>query len=409
MGISMTLLKAIFTGRKRSKVFFILMFLSLGLSADPYRVGLVVDSKRDIPYVSTFPQMLSFAAKRIENQALIENAEKMDALREQIAYEKEIASSFRKEAEVKDAPERQRSSEYDVEVVPLEPGAEDLAFLKAGDDIAIDYIKYVNDLDELYLISVEEDDGLYEVSFSLDGLPLFRFFYSEYVDSDAEAELLNYMLLRYRTGSYALARINGNTSANIFVDGGMAERYADYLVIPFGMRHIEVASPSYETESMDVMVDSSFTELCYELTKVRTMPLFISTLPYTDDVYYQGERVSGGYVQDTTYPFSLIATKEGFESRTVQSDVGEHSVVTTLLPSALYYPERVNEKKGEMYTHLLITLLSYGASIAVDVVSDIYCLELAPVSTLMKGVSVLELVRTFTALFEYKDALGYGI
>ena len=98
MGISMTLLKAIFTGRKRSKVFFILMFLSLGLSADPYRVGLVIDSKRDIPYVSTFPQMLSFAAKRIENQALIENAEKMDALREQIAYEKEIASSFRKEA-----------------------------------------------------------------------------------------------------------------------------------------------------------------------------------------------------------------------------------------------------------------------------------------------------------------------
>ena len=66
-------------------------------------------------------------------------------------------------------------------------------------------------------------------------------------------------------------------------------------------------------------------------------------------------------------------------------------------------------KKGEFYTHLLITLLTYGSSIAIDVVSDIYDFDLAPVSVLAKGVSVVELIRTLTALFEYRDAINYGI
>ena len=107
--------------------------------------------------------------------------------------------------------------------------------------------------------------------------------------------------------------------------------------------------------------------------------------------------------------FSIIASKEGFESRTVQSDIGEHSIEAVLLDSSLYYPDRLDEKKNEFYTHLCVTLLTYGASIATDVVADIYDLPLAPFSTLVQGVSILELVRTFTALFEYRDALSYGI
>ena len=381
----------------------------MGLSASEYRIGLAVDSDVDIPYVSSFGSIISFAAKIVDNPALVEKAEERDAFKASVAYEKDLATSYRNERAIESAEPELIHSEYTSEVVPLDLSDSDLSFIASSDEAAISYIKYVNDLDELYFISVYEDEGLYEVSIYLDGLAVFRFLYSEYVESDAEIEILRYMILRYRMHPYTIAHVSGNTGADIFIDGEPSERYGDYIVMPFGMHHIEISSPSYENLSMDEMIGPDFSQLDYELTKVRTLPLFISTLPYTDDVYYQGEKVMGGYVDQTTYPFSIIVTKEGFESRTIQSDVGEHSVVTTLLPSALYYPERIEEKKGEFYTHLLITLLTYGASIAVDVVSDIYTLDLVPVSTLIKGVSVLELVRTFTALFEYRDALSYGI
>ena len=292
------------------------------------------------------------------------------------------------------------------DVPPLEQSANEGM---GGSDSILLPLYNVNDLDELYYIRQEEDDGLDFVSIYLDGQILFNFVYSEYVESSAEEEILLYMILRYRSGKYSLVHLQGNTIAAVRASGKMLERYGDYVAMPMGLNHITISSPTYESETIDFIADESFEILQYDLQKVRTMPLFISTIPYTDEVYYQGERVIGGYVEDTTYPFSIIASKEGFESRTVQSDIGEHSIEAVLLDSSLYYPDRLDEKKNEFYTHLLVTLLTYGASIATDVVADIYDLPLAPFSTLVQGVSILELVRTFTALFEYRDALSYGI
>ena len=113
---------------------------------------------------------------------------------------------------------------------------------------------------------------------------------------------------------------------------------------------------------------------------------------------------------DATYPFSLIVNKDGYETRSLQSDSAESSLVTVLLPSELYLSERTEEKKNEFYTHLLITLLSFGSSVATDVVADVYSLDyLRPLTVAFQGFSVIELVRTVTALFEYRDSLSYGI
>ena len=412
MGILMTLSKAIFTGRKRSNFLLLLIFFFLipSLSAASYRVGIVTDSDAPVPYVENFPRLIEFAAREIVNEDLLSQAVKRDEENAQMDWEKEVSDLIRREADVSTlSPQSVDTSSYEVEIVPLSPSDEDVAFIASSDEAALAYTKLLYDLDELYYISVREEDGLYSVEIYLEGQRIFHFLFSEYVESDAQQEILSYLLLRYRGGLYALARLNGNTMASVSVDGNAAEQYGEYMVLPFGLRHLEITSPSFIPLTLDVMVDENIEIIEYELEKVRSVPLFISTIPYTDEIYYQGEKVMNGYVSETTYPFSLIVNKDGYETRTIQSDEGEHSVVAALLPSSLYDPARLEDKKGEFYTHLLVTLLTYGASVAVDVVSDIYSLNLTPVSTIARGVSVVELIRTVTALFEYRDALGYGI
>ena len=410
MVISMTSLRVIFTGRKKISILFLLLFISFSLYSSPYRIGVIADEGSTVPYIRSFSSILSFAASRLDSDVLTSLARENDEKIAERDYEIALSSAYRAERDSRSVSRKMPDdSQYVCEIVPLELSEEMMRFISTSDDVAIRYLKYVNDLDELYYIRQEEDDGLDFVSIYLDGQILFNFVYSEYVESSAEEEILLYMILRYRSGTYSLVHLQGNTIAAVRASGKMLERYGDYVAMPMGLNHITISSPTYESETIDFIADESFEILQYDLQKVRTMPLFISTIPYTDEVYYQGERVIGGYVEDTTYPFSIIASKEGFESRTVQSDIGEHSIEAVLLDSSLYYPGRLDEKKNEFYTHLLVTLLTYGASIATDVVADIYDLPLAPFSTLVQGVSILELVRTFTALFEYRDALSYGI
>lgn len=410
MGILMILSRAIFIGRKRISFLALLLFIALSSYASEYRIAVVIDAESSVPYVEDFESYLEFSSRVVMNDSLSDAAKKRDEELLEIEYEKAVARAYREERDVSSVRrDSLASSTYEGEIVNLELSDEDISFLLACDEAALSYVIRTNDLDELYIIRVRDDDSLSFVEIFLNGELLFRFIYSEYVESDAESEILRYMVLRYRGGHSALARISGNTMPSVSVDGSDAERFNSYLILPMGLRHLELRSPSYLPLEMDVMVDSSLEEISYEMEEVRTLPLFISTIPYTDEIYYQGERVYGSYVSETTYPFSLIVSHEGFEPRSLQSDIGEHSIVTTLLATELHDPERVEVKKGEFYTHLLITLLTYGSSIAIDVVSDIYDFDLAPVSVLAKGVSVVELIRTLTALFEYRDAINYGI
>ncbi len=407
----MSLSKTIFTGRKRISLILTLIFLTAALKAEPYRIGLVIDAEIPVPYVDAFESLLNFSARSVSNPDLIDAAHQRDEFNSVVSYMKALSSAARSERDrssaVKDSVDKESS--YEAEVINLDLSAEDVYYLSISDSVAIDYLKLLYDLDEIYYIRTREEFSLGDVEIYLDGRCLFRFVYSIYVETSAEAEILSYLLLRYRGSGYALVVLSGNVAASVMVDRRPAERYLSYIVLPFGMHRVEFISPSYEPYSMDIYIDEHIEHIEYDMRKVRTVPLFISTVPYTDEVYYQGQRVRAGFVDETTYPFSIIVNKEGFESRTIQSDRGEHSVMVTLLPSRLYDSERLSEKKNEFYTHLLITLLSFGSSVAIGVVSDIYETDLSPLTMAASGVSLLELIRTLTALFEYRDALEYGI
>ncbi len=404
--------KAIFIGRKRAKLLpFLLVFISMGLSAASYRIGLSAFENTSISYLSSFSQMLSFSAGSVLNEDLLQKARESDSEREERAYEIAVSEAIRNERDASSIEKAESDkSSYSAEIVSLSLSDEERGYLMSGDEAALWYIKHANDLDELYLIDVSEDDGLFDVDIYLDGKLLFHFIHSPYVESSAEEEILRYFALRYRASGYSLVRVSGNVDAEIVLDGSAVERYGNYILAEKGLHHVSINSASYVSAEADVTLTASFESYEYSLSEVRTVPLFISTIPYTDEIYYQGRRVDEGYVEETTYPFSLIVNRPGYETRSIQSDVGRESVMTVLLPSDLYSSERLNEKKNVFYTHLLLTLLSFGGSVAVNSISDIYSLDyLSPLTVAFQGVGVIELVRTVTALFEYRDALNYGI
>ena len=404
--------KAICTGKKKIKLFIALLFVFIGTAfAESYNIGLVIESDASIAYVDRFSAMLSFASGEVVNEEFLKAARSKDIRGEVIEYEKAFSSAVKNEEDASLIRRNVRDkSAYASNVITLDLDENDLYYVSLSDEAAIRYIKHINDLDELYYIRVETDRGLSDVEIFLDGTPLFHFIYSEFVETSAEEEILKYLTLRYKGSDYTLLRFDGMMDVSIYADSALASRYRSYVLLPFGLHRIRLQSPGFEPYETDYVAASSFDTLNYEMTELSSGALFISTIPYSNEIYYQGQIVDSGYVMDATYPFSLIVNKDGYETRSLQSDSAESSLVTVLLPSELYLSERTEEKKNEFYTHLLITLLSFGSSVATDVVADVYSLDyLRPLTVAFQGFSVIELVRTVTALFEYRDSLSYGI
>lgn len=404
--------KAICTGKKKIKLFIALLFVFIGTAfAESYNIGLVIESDASIAYVDRFSAMLSFASGEVVNEELLKAARSKDIRGEVIEYEKAFSSAVKNEEDASLIRRNVRDkSAYASNVITLDLDENDLYYVSLSDEAAIRYVKHINDLDELYYIRVETDRGVSDVEIFLDGTPLFHFIYSEFVETSAEEEILKYLTLRYKGSDYTLLRFDGTMGVSIYADSALASRYRSYVLLPFGLHRIRLQSLGFEPYETDYVAASSFDTLNYEMTELSSGALFISTIPYSNEIYYQGQIVDSGYVMDATYPFSLIVNKDGYETRSLQSDSAESFLVTVLLPSELYLSERTEEKKNELYTHLLITLLSFGSSVATDVVADVYSLDyLRPLTVAFQGFSVIELVRTVTALFEYRDSLSYGI
>ena len=158
---------------------------------------------------------------------------------------------------------------------------------------------------------------------------------------------------------------------------------------------------------MTVIVDDSLDSIEYELEKEKGEKLYISSRPYPDTLYLNGNRLDSLFAEEVGLPFTLTATKEGYIPRTVQSAKGREKIELQLLPVTFYDKDKLIEEKKSFYTHLLSTLLSFGVSVASETLDRMLPeTDLSLVTAGLYGMTTTGVVMMLDSLFDYKNALS---
>ena len=404
----MTLSKVISISKKRSSLALLMLLFTMQLSAASYRVG-VCSSFSDPAFDDTVRAAISFSAAAVENPLLLNEAIKRDEAKDKKEYEISAASAVAAEKDKPSYVEKDHAAEiYEIEPVFLNLPEAQLEFVEKGDGDAVSYIMALNDLDELVFFSKFSYGALEELEIWING-SLEEILFPPLDNSGYFKLLSSFFLSRWRGNDYSIVRFEGNVPYTVESDGNEVEMYDRYAVLKNGSHELVLSYP-YHADFEAVLETPVSSAVYFSLEKDDGKPLFISTLPYSEEIRLNGEIVEDGYVEDTFLPFSLSIGCEGYETGMIQGASNPGLIEISLLPSALYEPDYLEIAKKDFYSNLLLTLASFGAGIAIGFVNDVYSLDyLVPLETLAAGISVFQLIRTIDGLFKYRDALALGI
>ncbi len=394
---------------RRTLDLLLLLFFSFSLYAADYRVGFVF-SGSDAEFASDVRDAILFSGRIVDNKDVLRERKAKELEKLERAWRESENSAIRNSGVISE-PSSSRTEwifpeeGYSTAIVELTLSENDSEYLALSDPVAISYIKLLNDLDELVYVTSFYSDGLFENRIYIDGEEVALFLSVPGLTSLFQS-INDFFLSRYRESEMRTVLLDGNIDAEIREDGVLLPVFENYLLLASGAHSLMLHAEGYDDQSIDYDLSSSYSlpVLSYNLSEIRSVPIFISTVPYTEEVFYQGHLVTSGYVRETTLPFVITASSPGFETRTVQSSREVRMMEVRMLPSAYYDPDRLERAKNTFYWSLLGTLGAFGLTVASGVVDNIYDADLSPLTYTFTGVSIISLVRMFESLFEYKDA-----
>ena len=406
----MNSLKAIFTGQRRTKVFLILLsLLLLPLGAKDWKAGIINDGAGP-EFLSSFTSALEMGGSVLSDEAKIESAEEALLREKALRAERDAASAARSEKTYTPKEEKEDDSAWKVVPVQIKDvPEEDLAFLLSGDEHALWHYMRTNGLNELWILEGRMRDGLEEVAVIRDGIEEMLFLTSHEFRARDEKRMLEFFLSEYRAREAHLLLGQGNVSAEILVDGEPAEMIGPYVLLEGTKARIRVERPLYESAEYDVDTEKD-DRLVYELKPREGESVFVSSIPYTDDITYNGRTAVGGFIPSPSLPFTVSVKKDGYESLVVSSPESIGLLEPVLFPSELRDEGKLLDARDRFYTDLILTLSGFGLGVVSTVVDSVVeNTDLTGLSTFCYGLSVFQLIRTMDSLFAYKDAMRFGL
>ena len=398
----MNSLKAIFTGQRRTEVFLILLLaFLLPLGAKDWRAGIINDGAGP-EFLSSFTSALEMGGSVLSDEGKRESAEKRLLEEKSLAADRDRAAAARSEKEWKPKEEKADGSEWKtVPVILKDVPEEDIEFLLSGDEYAVKHYMRTNGLNELWILEGRMRDGLEEVAVIRDGIEEMLFLTSHEFRARDEKRMLEFFLSEYRNRDVHLLHLQGNVSASILVDGEPAEMIGPYVLLPGTTAKITLERPLYESAEYDVDTEKD-DRLVYELRAREGESVFVSSIPYTDDITYNGAPAVGGFIPTPSLPFTVSVKKDGYESLVVSSPESIGLLEPVLFPSELRDEDMLLDARDRFYTDLIITLSGFGLGVVSSVVDSVMeDTDLTGLSTFCYGLSVFQLIRTMDSLFAY--------
>lgn len=394
----MTSLKAIFTGRRRSRVsILLLLFVSSALSAVTFNVRADF-SNLDAALYTEIKDAFEFISDKVENEDLFSQALKREKENLERDYLLALSSKVKGEQDISNLKKGEADeSSFSLSFSDIVLSDEEKSLLVDKNENILSYIEQKNDADMIVFSLVDGD----EVSIYAGCEEKVFFIYSP--SFDYTESILRTLLSLFFSPDFSLLSFSSERQFTC----SSHELFDSYAIVRKGENRFLFSSPYSEDLEIAVNVSTPYLSIPLVFEETETFPLSISSIPYATSMYYMGDKV-GSYIENVYLPYSIFISEDGYISRSYQNDEKSSFVEVSLLDEKLYNEGKTEEKKQEFYSNLIATLALFGLSVASDVVNNIYSLSFDAASTFTAGISIVQLIRTIDTLFEYRDSVYRG-
>ena len=399
--------------RTSKRLLFLLTLLSLlllPLRAEEWRYvvagedegysALVEDALGTVPFVSN-PLVLEKAHIRAEEKSRTA----MEA-KKALLYSKE---DF-KGAEKTEAEKIEPFSSLEMKKVDLDL-SKYMALLSRSDSDALHHISLSNDLDAIFFVKAESEGNIRRIELFMNGEPIRNCYYSSDLSSYEERQLVSLfssLLLGDEGEIYNL--VLSPSSATVAVDGEKRSSSSPYILLENGKHTFTLSAYGYQDQTFELDLDGSEKTISLSLEKSPSFGLFVTSLPWTGEIWLNGIKTEGKYITDVDAPYVLTLRREGYAPASFQTSSSSPVREVTMKPIWTEDKDILKEKKNDFYRSTLIALLSFGgytASGALEKIGGVPYQDTAKV--VLGGISIVSLVNLVRSAADYYGYAGLGI
>ena len=265
-------------------------------------------------------------------------------------------------------------------------------------------------LDLLVVADVEEEGLMSHSRVYANGELIHEAIYISSDEAEEFLQLSNALMPYLKNSDTIIIPVDIPRTVSLSIDGEAVSPVNGYIALEKGEHEFSYGSPVYHAAKETVQVDEN-TVLEPVLVPIFSGPMFIHSVPYDADIYYQGVKVDNHIAGNGSVPFTVTAIRDGFAPYSVQSTVAPYSRVNIeLRPAWMGENDMIERSKDRFYSLLLSTLVSFGLQVAANSVSDIFPdWGIAPVGAVFAGISIVQLVELFDSAFDYFQAAKLGM
>ena len=404
--------KPISTSRKKLSSILIIMLLSLPLWSAGYRTAAVSD---DQGYLSVMLSALSLLSGDVTAPDAVSAFWEQEAFESQSGEEDtlsgyRVSESFSSLESYTPPEEEEEDDELVLEVVDETFTDSEMEFLLSGDSHAEEYLRILKNLDLIVAADIEEDGLMSHSRVYANGRLIHEELYVSAEEGEEFLALATALLPCLKSSDTVIIPVDIPRTVSLSVDGEAVSPVNGYIALEKGEHEFSYASPVYHTLEEVVDVDEN-TALSPVLVPVFSGPMFIHSVPFDADIYYQGRKIENHVAENGSVPFTVAAVRSGFAPYSVQATAAPYSRIDIeLRPEWMSENDMIERSKGRFYSLLLSTLLSFGLQVAANSVSDIFPdWGIAPVGAVFAGISVVQLVELMDSAFDYFQAARLGM
>ena len=404
--------KPISTSRRKLSILVILALLAFPAWGAGYRTAAV---SNDQGYLQVMLSALSLLAGDVTSPEAVEAYHEQSILDAEYAKDStlsgyRVSESFSSLESYTEPESTEPDEELVLEIAEETFTESEMEYLLDGDRYADEYLRLLKNLDLLVVADVEEEGLMSHSRVYANGDLIHEAIYISSDEAEEFLQLSNALLPYLKNSNTIIIPVDIPRTVSLSIDGEAVSPVNGYIALEKGEHEFSYGSPVYHAAKETVQVDEN-TVLEPVLVPIFSGPMFIHSVPFDADIYYQGVKVDNHIAGNGSVPFTVTAIRDGFAPYSVQSTVAPYSRVNIeLRPAWMGENDMIERSKDRFYSLLLSTLVSFGLQVAANSVSDIFPdWGIAPVGAVFAGISIVQLVELFDSAFDYFQAAKLGM
>ncbi len=289
--------------------------------------------------------------------------------------------------------------------------------VRQKDEIVISHLFKTREVDELLIISLDEFDTLFRLTFDLyrahtkSRERVVDLLLPELTTFTYEKALLRSFMDIYGKNTYSLLSISSTIpSLEVSVNGNRYEK-VDYIFTDDEIITLTYKAPNYISRTDTIEVTQKSIELIVNLEPTKPKPLLIRSFDTLDVTISKESPISLPIIYTPpTFPFTISASKMGFLDKSIIVTSLPESIDIELQEKHISPSLIIIEAQDSFYASLWRTALIASSSILISSLFPANSIDgIPPIHSLSYGFTIVSGIETIFRLFDYYEKTKYSI